>query len=99
MAKTLTITFNDDTKADEIRDTIIDHFADPPYADTIEDPDWEYDSENPTIPGQVPNPISRDQFFKEYVVNLLKNHYSRAKKKRMQSVEFTSVDNEDLTIS
>lgn len=99
MAKTLTITIDDDAKAVEIRDMIIDHFADPPYEDTIEDPDWEYDPDNPDVPKQIPNPVSRDQFFKDYIMDLLKNNYLRAKKKRVQSVEFESIDNEDLTMS
>lgn len=99
MAKTLTITIQNDAKAVEIRDTIIDHFADPPYQDTIEDPDWVYDPDNPSIPGQVPNPQSRDAFFKQYIVNLLKNHYQRAKRKHIQAAEITAIEGEDLTMS
>ena len=99
MAKTLTITINDDAKYAEIRDAIIEKFAEPPYTDTIEDPDWVYDSENPDLPGQVPNPVSRDACFKAHVIDLLKNQYQRAKRSMIQSVQLDAVDNEDLTMS
>ena len=98
MAKTLTITINDDAKADEIRDTIIYNFAEPKYEDTIEDPDWVYDSENPDLPGQIPNPISKDAFFKAHIIDTLKRQYQRAKRSMVTSVPLAAIDNEDLTI-
>ena len=87
MAKKLTITINSDSKHTEIRDAIIENMADPPYADTIEDPDWVYDPDNPTMPGQIPNPVSRDDFFKAPVMDLLKSQYQRAKRSMVQQVQ------------
>lgn len=97
MAKTLTITINNDAKAVEIRDTIIDNFITPPYTDTIEDPAWEYDPQNPDLPGQVPNPVSRDAFFKAHIIDTIKNQYLRAKRKIVRGAQFDAIDNEDLT--
>jgi hypothetical protein len=99
MAKTLTITINDDDKYAEIRDAIIETFAEPPYTDTIEDPEWVYDPENPTLPGQVPNPVSRDAFFKNHVMDNLKSQYQRAKRSMVQSAPLDAIDNEDLTMN
>ena len=99
MAKTLTITINDDAKYAEIRDAIIELFAEPPYTDTIEDPDWVYDPDNPDLPGQIPNPVSRDAWFKTHVIDTLKSQYQRAKKSMVQNVQIAAIDNEDLTMS
>lgn len=98
MAKTLTITINDDAKAVELRDTIIYNFAEPKYEDTIEDPAWEYDPENPDLPGQVPNPVSKDAFFKAHVIDTIKRQYQRAKRSLVSSVPLTAIANEDLTM-
>lgn len=99
MAKKLTITINDDAKAVEIRDTIIDNFAEPKYEETVEDPDWVYDDENPDLPGQVPNPVSRDAFFKAHILDTIKRQYQRAKRSRVNSAHLSSIENEDLTMN
>ncbi len=99
MAKTLTITINDDAKYAEIRDAVLEMFAEPPYVDTIEDPDWVYDPENPDLPGQVSNPITRDQAFRQHIIDSLKNQYLRAKRKMVQSAPLGAIENEDLTMS
>ena len=99
MAKTLTITIDDDAKYAEIRDVIIEKFAEPPYTDTIEDPDWVYNTDSPDLPDQVPNPVSRDAYFKAHVINVLKTQYQRAKRSMAKSVQLDAVDNEDLSMS
>lgn len=99
MAKKLTITIQDDAKALEIRDIIIEHFAEPKYEDTIEDPNWVYDMDNPDIPVRVPNPVSRDEFFKAHVIDTIKNQYKRAKRSLISSAPIENIDNEDLTIT
>jgi hypothetical protein len=98
MAKTLTITITDDAKALEIRDTIIEYFVEPKYEDTIEDPDWVYDPDNPDLPGQVPNPVSRDEFFRSHVIDTIKKQYARAKRSMINSLPLSAIENEDLTI-
>lgn len=98
MAKKLTITIGNDAKAVEIRDMIIDNFAHPPYEDTIEDPDWVYNPDNPDMPGRVPNPVSRDAFFKAHIVEIIKSQYMRAKRNLVQQVQLDAIGTEDLTI-
>ena len=98
MAKKLTITIEDNAKALEIRDVILDYFAEPKYQETIEDPNWVYNTDSPDLPGQVPNPISRDAFFKAHVINALKNEYHRAKLEKEFATTREEVLNEDLTI-
>lgn len=98
MAKTLTITITDDAKADEIRDAIIENISEPKYQDEIEDPDWVYDPQNPTMPGMVPNPVSRDAFFKAHVIAMLKQQYQRAKRSMILQVQLDAVEAEDLTM-
>ena len=99
MAKTLTITISDDVKADEIIDAIIYNIARPAYEDQIEDPHWVYDPQNPTIPDMVPNPVSKEAFFKEFIINYLKQQYQRAKRIIVLKQPLDSIESEDLTIS
>lgn len=99
MAKTLTITISDDVKADEIIDAIIYNIARPAYEDQIEDPNWVYDPQNPTIPDMVPNPVSKEAFFKEFIINYLKQQYQRAKRIIVLKQPLDSIESEDLTIS
>ena len=98
MAKTLTITINDDDKYVEIRDCIVDVFANPPYTETVEDPNWVFDPDNPDLPGQVPNPVSKDEYFKKHVIDILKSQYNRAKRSVVQRHPLTAIDAEDLTM-
>ena len=99
MAKTLTITINDDVKAEEIINAIIYNIADPKYTDEIEDPDWVYDPENPTMPGMIPNPVTKEAFFKQYVINHLKQQYQRAKRMMVLKAPLESIEGEDLTMA
>jgi hypothetical protein len=98
MAKKITLTIADDAKAKEIRDVIIEHMAHPPYEETIEDPSWEYDENNPTMPKRVKNPVSRDDFFKKHIIQTIQNQYRRAKRNQIQKHELDAVEKEDLGI-
>ena len=71
----------------------------PPYSDTIEDPAWVYDPENPTMPGQVPNPITRDAFFKQHIIGMIDGLYRRGKRSIVSKHQMTVIDSEDLTLS
>jgi hypothetical protein len=97
MAKILTITIDNDDKYIEIRDTIIDNFS--TYQETIEDPDWVYDPENPDLPGQIPNPVSKNEFFKEYIIDFMKSQYRRAKRQAISREAIEGIVDEDLTIN
>lgn len=99
MAKKLTITIKDDAKAADIIDAIIYNIADPKYTDEVEDPDWVYNPENPTIPDMVPNPVTKEAFFKQYVINHLKRQYQRARRMMVLKAPLESIEGEDLTIS
>jgi hypothetical protein len=99
MAKTLTITINDDAKAVEIIDALIYNIAQPPYQDEVEDPNWEYDPQNPTLPDMVPNPVTKEAFFKQWVIDYLKSQYLRAKKAIVIKTPLEAIENEDLTMS
>lgn len=99
MAKTLTITINDDAKAVEIIDAIIYKIAQPPYQDEVEDPDWVYDPQNPTLPDMVPNPVTKEAFFKQFVIDYLRSQYARAKRAIVIQSPLDAIDAEDLTMS
>ena len=98
MAKTLTITITDDVKADDIRDAIIENIAEPKYEALVEDPNWVYDPQNPTLPDMIPNPVSRDAYFKAHVIDTLKKQYQRAKRMQVLSIPLAAIDVEDLTM-
>jgi len=99
MAKKITLNIANDAKAVEIRDVIIENMVSPPYQDTVEDPEWTYDPENPTMPGQVPNPVTRDAFFKQHLIEMVKNLYQRGKKSMVAKHEMAAINNEDLELS
>jgi len=99
MAKKITLNIANDVKAVEIRDTIIDNYANPTYKDTIDDPDWVYDPNNPTMPGKVPNPVSRDAFFKAHIIDTIKSQYLRAKSLLVRRIPLESIENEDLELT